>query len=1297
VSEDTPEAIGPYRIEGVLGQGGMGVVYRAAHADTGEPVALKTVLLPQTEMLHRIRREIHALARIRHPGVVRIVDQGMDEGLPWYAMELLEGTSLRQHTSLPQADAERSEGPVWWTRSLEMGESTRPLARPPRGIDPDAPTRPAEERPGHRVTLTDDQLHRTMTAVRRLCAPLAFLHGEGIVHRDLKPDNVLVRADETPVLVDFGLIAEFGARHNRESVTADAVAAGTPHYMAPEQATGSFVDARADLYSLGCVLFELLTGRPPFLGDSTMDVIRAHLSRPPCRPSEIADNIPQELDDLVLRLMEKRPEKRLGYAADVGSALARLGADNGAKGPQPRVYLYRPRFAGRDQATEQLQHHVARLPDGHGGLVLVGGESGVGKTRLVLEIARSAIEQGFQVMVGESRDGVARPLEPLRAPLQAIADRCKVAGREEVERLVGPRGPLLARYEAGFSDLPGQDAYPDPADLPPDAARERLFAAMAETFAAATIRQPMLLIIDDLQWADDLTLGLLRSWLKGDWLDRRALLVIGTYRTEEVSEGLERLLRAEGGHALALDRLDAQGVGSIVGDMLAIASPPEGLVGSVARQSEGNPFFVGEYLRTAVQEDLIFRDPRGRWRVAQPRDGKGPDEPFTALPLPGSLRDLVTRRLAALSSTARQLLEVAAVVGREGPMALTQAVSGLDDDQLDDACAELLQRHVLEEPRPGVLRFLHDKLREATYGSLGPEQLRARHQLVAEILDGQPRQDAEYVYTLAHHYARGETSQNPERVYQACAKAAARAMDDNAPGEAYEFFEQAGAIAAAAGLDHTPEFEAARGEACAQIGRLVEAAQHLGDALKRTDDPVRRSRLRARLATVRIATYDSARAWTECDLALRDLGRPFPKSRGWQLLTTAWDWMRGFVAGRLPRLFGSAQGQRRERARALADGYQTAMVVSYFEMDLLNFFQLSIRALLPANLIGPSRELVDAYSKYAVGMGAMKLIGVGDHYAAQAERVAETLGDVRLLSTAKLWRAITVSFSGRSAEGARRVQEILDQHGRWVDTADYINACADLTWNYVIRGYAREAWRVQEMLIRKTRETAGREGSMEGHPALSQRLVVLPMLGRADEGLPYIERSRKLAEAYPQDRFRTSFLNCNLVMFHLEQGQLGDEVERAIAEYRRVSPAPALTLYHLRWFYVFQAYARLAQCGEPPADAASLEALRAAIKELRQASLVDVLKGHLAVLKGAHARLRGQHKKADILLLKARHVAGLCDSPWVEYEATLHRALAMRDRGGEVTAREEAHRARRIAEEHGWTPRVSRIDTLFPS
>jgi serine/threonine protein kinase/tetratricopeptide (TPR) repeat protein len=784
-----PRKIGAYRILEPLGRGGMGIVYRAEHAETGRQVALKTVLVPDETLLQSIRREIHALARLQHPGIVPILEEGLEEGVPWYAMELLEGVTLRRFASYATQGPTATDEPVasssaWWTASVQdkqVASSALERLGPPEG-------RGRAGRGGLEVVLG---------LVRRLCSPLAFLHGEGVVHRDLKPDNVFVRPDGRPVLMDFGIVSRFGGELSREELEVGGKLFGTVAYMAPEQGRGEFVDARADLYSLGCILYELVTGRPPFVGESLLHVLRQHFKAEPVPPSRLAADMPAGLEALILQLLAKEPHKRLGHAGAVAEALGRLGApgDAPAEEPPAKAYLYRPRFVGREQPLAELMERLEQTGARRGGLVLIGGESGVGKTRLAMELASAAHRREVRVLTGECVPGAASgerraaseeqtsssglaalpesarapslrsdrspslaaaagPLHALRRPLQAVADRCRELGPTETERLLGGRAATLARYEPALRALPGLEALPEPEELSTDAAPLRVFHALCETFAALAEARPLLLVLDDLQWADELTLGFVGFLVQGGHLEGKAWLLVGTYRSEEAgARGWLEPLEAGAALRLRLGRLEQGAVRSLVGDMLALPEPDERFVQALARHAEGNAFFIAEYLRTAVAEGLLFRDRAGRWRLAEQDEAQGQAGGYQVLPLPRSIHELVGRRLQGLPLEARGLAEAAAVLGRETDGGLVQAVSALADEPYFEALDELFRRQVLEASGPERVRFLHDQLREVALEGIAAERLRGLHRVAATSIETRGGAE-EKAAGLAHHWER---------------------------------------------------------------------------------------------------------------------------------------------------------------------------------------------------------------------------------------------------------------------------------------------------------------------------------------------------------------------------------------------------------------------------------------------------------------------------------------------------------------------------------------------------------------
>ncbi|WP_164010142.1 serine/threonine-protein kinase PknK [Pyxidicoccus trucidator] len=751
------ETLGPYRLLEVLGQGGMGVVYRGEHPDTGEAVAVKTVRAASEVPLASIRREIHALRRLRHAGVVRIVAEGVTDGLPWYAMELLRGQTLRG------ASAGQEAGPVG-----------------------------------------PERLRAVLTLVRRMCAPLAFLHANGLVHRDLKPENVFLRPDGTPVLVDFGIAASFGGSRGRETLDVGGTVVGSDAYMAPEQLRGGFVDARADLYALGCIFYELLTGRPPFLPGREGPVPHQHLHVAPVPPSRRVEGLSEAVDALALRLLAKKPPERPGYAEDVAAALDALGAEGGGDGgdtaPRTPAYLYRPDLAGRGGELGRLMDALDAASRGQGGRVFLGGESGAGKTRLALELASEATWRRMAVVTGEcvpldagGADVHAAPLQPLRPLLLAVADRCNERGAEEADRLLGPRGRVLAAYEPSLTQLPGQGAQPEPPPLPAPEARARVLAALRDTLRAFAEVQPLLLVLDDLQWADELTLSFLQE-LGAAHLASRPVLLVGTYRMDQMDAELRAVVGAPDAVRVEVGRLDAASAGEMVRGMLALREVPGPFVDALVRETSGNPFFIAEYLRAAIDAGLLFRAPSGEWLFEA--GGSAGTRP---LPLPGSIVELIERRLADLGAEGRALAEAASVLGREQDAELLLATAALSEAAGLEAVEELRRRQVLEESGSGRLRFVHDKLREVAYARIpaGPRQ--ALHLRSAKLLErrymGTPELEGQAA-ALGHHWSRAGV---PARASGWLAHAGDRARAAYANGDAIAFYEAALREVAASG------------------------------------------------------------------------------------------------------------------------------------------------------------------------------------------------------------------------------------------------------------------------------------------------------------------------------------------------------------------------------------------------------------------------------------------------------------------------------------------------------------------
>jgi hypothetical protein len=455
-AESESERFGPFRTLSVLGVGGMGLVYRAVDERTGAIVALKTVTKHREFDLVGLRREIHALQKVDHPGVVRILDAGVRDGVPWYAMPLLVGETLSSFARSLRAPRQ-GMSEVRTTRVDSLSEVMVPLL--------EAPDEPREQ-----PLAAFGRLDEILTVARRLAATLAFLHGEGIVHRDLTPANVFIVDGEHPRLLDFGLFRRFAGDEGRESIDDPfGFSGGTVGYMAPEQSRGDFADARADLYALGVILYELVTGRLP-------------ASKAVLPPTLLVIDLPRGIDQMIMRLLAADPAERFGHATELIPILAAHGAKPAPweSEIEPRGYLYRPRMVGRQRALAAIDERVAQALERRGSCVLIAGESGIGKTYLAMHAARAAAGYGVEVLASScgAPGGSEMPaLHPFRAILQAVADRC-VGNPALSETLLADHGRVLATIEPRLATLPWVEKSPALPTVSAEVGQRRLFEAL---------------------------------------------------------------------------------------------------------------------------------------------------------------------------------------------------------------------------------------------------------------------------------------------------------------------------------------------------------------------------------------------------------------------------------------------------------------------------------------------------------------------------------------------------------------------------------------------------------------------------------------------------------------------------------------------------------------------------------------------------------------------------------------------------------------------------------------------------
>ncbi len=784
-------ATGRYQVQRFLGEGGKKRVYLAHDSRLDRDVA---VALIKTEGLDeaglaRVSREARAMGRLGdHPHIVTVLDVSEENGQPYIVSQYMGGGSV------------------------------------------DDLLRRAEKR---RLPL-DDALRLS----GQICSALEYAHGRSVIHRDLKPGNVWLTADGTAKLGDFGLALAL----DRSRLTLEGMMVGTVAYMPPEQALGRAPDGRSDLYALGAMLYEMVTGRPPFLGDDAVAVISQHINTPPVAPTWHNADVPRALEALILRLLAKAPEDRPESAAAVQQVLATVASAKPSSGEQavaaeanPLDRLATGVFVGREREMDELRAGFEDTLSGRGRLFMLVGEPGIGKTRTAEELVTYARLRKAQVLWGRCYEGEGAPA--YWPWVQAI------------RAYVHDRDPhvLLSEMGSGASDiaqvvsevrqrLPG---LPEPPHLEPEQARFRLFDGITTFLKNAAHAQPLVLVLDDLHWADKPSLLLLQFLARE--LRGARLLVLGTYRDVDLrrqhplSQTLGELTREQLSQRILLRGLGEPDVQRFI-EITAGVKPPPSMVDAVYKETEGNPFFVNEVVRLLVADG----------RLEHPEQVKS-----WSVSIPQSVREVVGRRLDHLSADTNRVLTSAAVIGREFGVDVLEQVSDLSGDRLLEVLEEAVAARVIAEvPRSaGRYAFSHALIRETLYEELSTTRRVRLHRQIGEKLEILYGANPEpHLAELAYHFFEAAQGGDVDRAIAYAVRAGDRAADLMAHEEAahqYELAIQAlelregsdqGQCAMLLKLSETwwraGEYERAKDVAlrAAQIARTLGAAEQLACA-----------------------------------------------------------------------------------------------------------------------------------------------------------------------------------------------------------------------------------------------------------------------------------------------------------------------------------------------------------------------------------------------------------------------------------------------------------------------------------
>ena len=819
---------------------------------------------------------------------------------------------------------------------------------------------------------------------------LETAHDAGVLHRDVKPANVML-TDEGAVLIDFGLARSAWL----EDVLQDE-AVGSARYMAPEQAGLIDVapDERADLYSVGVVLFECLAGRPPFVGASVGEVLRQHLNEaaPSLRGLGVA--VPRAVDAVVERLLRKDPAERyqtstaaLADIAAVREARAR-GVDEPTLIPgvhDRRRTLTEPAFVGRAAELAVLAGAVARARAGHAGLVVLEAESGGGKTRLLAELAHSTAGQGAWILRGQGVDQAGqRPFQVLEGVAEEVltaADADPSLG-DSVRDRVGEHAEAIADALPELAKLLGQGVAPEDAAiaLGPEAYGETrsVHALPSLLDALGSSDRPAVVLLDDCQWADTVTAKMLARWNEQSREGGSHVLVVVAFRSEEVppDHPLRELTPTA---SITLPPFSADDVRRLAESM---AGPlPEDAVTTVSRLSEGSPFMASAVLRGLVESGALVDSSDG-WQV----DAVA----MAGVQTSRQAATFLIRRLELLSESALRLLSVGAVLGKEFDLSLAIALADAAPSDAVPALDDARRRRILWLDEQGVrCAFFHDKLREALLARLDDEHRRELHLQAAAHVEAL---DRDRVFELAYHF---DAAGDAERAlpYALAAAEQARAQHSLEIAEAHYRI----AARAAEGRDAATRLGASEGlgDVLTLRGSYAEAVEELERARQVASGATAQAQLDGKLGDVAFKCGDVRKARASLEQALRGLGRRVPRTTLGYVFALLGETVVQVLHTLFPTLFVGRRSLEGAGEELLAIRlYSRLAYVHWFHSGKIPCAWAHLREMNLAERYPATLELAQAYSEHAPVMTMVPWTARGIDYAERSLAIRTDLGDV---------------------------------------------------------------------------------------------------------------------------------------------------------------------------------------------------------------------------------------------------------------------------------------------------------------
>ena len=714
-----------YHISEKLGIGGMGAVYKTRDTSTGALYAIKMIYQPQEVELNRFKREFLTMSKIKHPNIVQVFNHGIYQEYHFIIMEYIEGVNLKKYFNQQKSMLIEKYG---------------------------------------KNNFFKEYMRAVLHVFMQISSALSHIHALDIIHRDLKPTNIMITANGIAKLMDFGLSKQVGLSSGEFTIAGSIT--GTVSYMSPEQSSGKRIDIRSDFYSLGIILFEILTGSKPFQSDNPIAILMMHIKEAPPLPRSFNPEIPPAMERIILKLLAKDPIDRYQSADDLLEDLSAIGLQRekqlkeiSRETPAVAYRLFTPAFVGRKEQVDIFTRCLDEMMLEQGSAFFISGQTGIGKKRLLAELAGISRKQGFLTLEGRylpEHKGALQAFEEIFEKIIDLLEKGTIPVEEQrIDEIYG----FISRFIPNMK-LMGDEFITHIIggmfhDIPQDMNVEIQFKKLFNILSYISITKPLIFLISNLEYANKFNHRLVKYLIARTIQNKEkvpiSFVVTLNDKMLPVSSVFSREKRADFGNRfthMPLKGMNIAHTQTFIQQMLGISEVPASFVRLIHADTQGSPLNIIESLRFLCEQSILYKM-KNRWCVDTGTQKTFLDEAEVyEIDIPINTEEIYRKRVSHLNTMPKRILEYMSLFDERVDLDVLLSISNFAKNETLSSIDILLKRDLILEDREGNRFYLNPpRLKDIITSSIPEDEKTKMYQGMANAYEELYRENIEPLYS----------------------------------------------------------------------------------------------------------------------------------------------------------------------------------------------------------------------------------------------------------------------------------------------------------------------------------------------------------------------------------------------------------------------------------------------------------------------------------------------------------------------------------------------------------------------